>query len=328
MKKLLSLLILLLSHSAHSSLPEYTLNDRLDYFALGSCNRQSDKQWAWPIAEQRNPDLWLWLGDNIYGDSDDKAVMKEKYDQLSNNPGYKSFRKNVPVIGIWDDHDYGLNDGGKDFHAKEQNRLLFLDFIGEEKSSKRWKQKGIYTTYKVGPEGQQVRFILLDTRYHLEKYGDEADILGETQWEWLEEILKTSEAQIHFIASGISVLTAKKKAKETWQKSPKAFRRLHSLLQKYNTPGVFFLVGDRHLSTAYQKERHGILYTEIMASGMTHNKSGIGKSIARSYYGKKNSLFHNNFGEIRIHWEKPIQIEFGAYSRKAQELRINRKFRL
>ena len=41
------------------------------------------------------------------------------------------------VIGVWDDNDFGLNDGGASFPGKDQNRELFLDAIGEPASSER-----------------------------------------------------------------------------------------------------------------------------------------------------------------------------------------------
>ena len=33
------------------------------------------------------------------------------------------------IIGTWDDHDYGLNNGGSDFKRKDEYREMFLDFI-------------------------------------------------------------------------------------------------------------------------------------------------------------------------------------------------------
>ena len=31
---------------------------------------------------------------------------------MKNDSAYINFTKKVPIIGTWDDHDYGLNDGG------------------------------------------------------------------------------------------------------------------------------------------------------------------------------------------------------------------------
>jgi alkaline phosphatase D len=35
------------------------------------------------------------------------------------------------IIGVWDDHDYGINDGGQEFHQKHEIRKMFLDAIDE-----------------------------------------------------------------------------------------------------------------------------------------------------------------------------------------------------
>ena len=57
------------------------------------------------------------------------------------NTEYAAFVKRTPVIGIWDDHDYGINDGGKMFSYREESQEVFLDFIGEPKDSPRRRQQ-------------------------------------------------------------------------------------------------------------------------------------------------------------------------------------------
>jgi hypothetical protein len=40
-----------------------------------------------------------------------------------------SFGQSTPIMAVWDDHDYGVNDGGGDFPAKEISRKAFLHFL-------------------------------------------------------------------------------------------------------------------------------------------------------------------------------------------------------
>jgi alkaline phosphatase D len=48
------------------------------------------------------------------------------------DPDYqKLIEDGVQVIGIWDDHDFGNNNGGKEFARKGIYREMFLDFLGE-----------------------------------------------------------------------------------------------------------------------------------------------------------------------------------------------------
>ncbi len=87
----------------------------------------------------------------------------------------------VKVVGVWDDHDYGKNDAGGEFVGKWQQRELYLDFIGEDKFSERYRrQGGIYTNYTIQSDDMTVNLILLDVRFDYNKAT--GDRLGEEQW--------------------------------------------------------------------------------------------------------------------------------------------------
>lgn len=82
--------------------------------------------------------MFLWLGDAIYGDKfrflywtkSTRAEVEQLFQAQRNVPGYKAMADVIPISGIWDDHDFGLNDGGKNMPEKEMNQELFLDFLG------------------------------------------------------------------------------------------------------------------------------------------------------------------------------------------------------
>ena len=117
--------------------------------AFGSCNRIDLPQPLWPVIAREKPDVWVWLGDNIYGDTDDMALLKQKYDTQLNLPGYRQFRTQVPtIIGTWDDHDYGKNDGNKNYPLKRQTQQAALDFLQEPATRPRRQQEGIYAGYE------------------------------------------------------------------------------------------------------------------------------------------------------------------------------------
>ncbi|MBW7937244.1 MAG: alkaline phosphatase family protein, partial [Flavobacteriales bacterium] len=144
--------------------------------AFGSCNNPSLPQEMWVNIIQHKPDIWLWLGDNIYGNSRNMETLAKKYNKQLSKVPYVEFLKKVPVVGIWDDHDFGANNADKTYPMKEQSQQLFLDFIGEPLHSARRDQKGIYTSYTFGETGKQIKFILLDVRYLRDQPGENADI--------------------------------------------------------------------------------------------------------------------------------------------------------
>ncbi len=140
-------------------------DESIDVIAFGSCNKQDSAQLIWNVISKNNPDLWIWLGDNIYGDSDDTAVLASKYRMQMQNAAYAEFAAQVRIIGTWDDHDYGINDGGRNFPIKNESKNLLLQFLNIKGDAEVRKHDGVYQSYLFGNGKQQVKIILLDTRY-------------------------------------------------------------------------------------------------------------------------------------------------------------------
>ncbi|KAG0467284.1 hypothetical protein HPP92_018864 [Vanilla planifolia] len=207
------------------------LNAVVSRLAFGSCANQSARQPIWDAIVEFDPQVFIWLGDNIYGDNrrplrlfgveatigpwkntprffpSTEVELRRRYQLAKSQPGYGRLRQRTRVIGTWDDHDYGLNDAGKEFGGKNISQRLLLDFLDEPEDSPRRKQAGVYASYVFGPHGQQVKVILLDTRYHRDPLSSDGTILGKSQWEWLEKELYGPETEITIIASSIQVVS-------------------------------------------------------------------------------------------------------------------------
>src|SRR5262245_25749744 len=240
-------------------------SDVVSRIAFGSCAVQGKPQPIWgPIVECK-PDLFLFIGDNIYGDSEDMAVLRRKYGQLGDEPGYRNLRAACPVLATWDDHDYGKNDAGAEFSKKRESQKEFLDFFGEPADSPRRAREGVYDAKVFGPEGKRVQIILLDTRYfrsplkkattrpalgfgmahrYLPSDDPNATVLGDAQWTWLAEQLK-APAELRIVASSIQ-FASDKHGFETWGNFPRERQRLIDLIRTTGASGVVIISGDRH----------------------------------------------------------------------------------
>lgn len=65
-----------------------------------------------------------------------------KFNATNEYPFYNEMKANgTKIIGVWDDHDYGINDGDKTYPFKNQTREVFLDFVGEPHDSPRRLQR-------------------------------------------------------------------------------------------------------------------------------------------------------------------------------------------
>jgi alkaline phosphatase D len=98
--------------------------------AFGSCAKQDKPQPIWNAVLASDPDLFIFLGDNIYGDTRDMAVLRRKYAELAAQPGFVRLTERTPILATWDDHDYGENDAGVDYPFKDESRQIFCDFWG------------------------------------------------------------------------------------------------------------------------------------------------------------------------------------------------------
>src|SRR5277367_3235717 len=60
--------------------------------AFGSCAQQDHPQPIWTVIGADQPDLFLFIGDNIYADTEDMKEMARKYKLLGTKPELIKFR--------------------------------------------------------------------------------------------------------------------------------------------------------------------------------------------------------------------------------------------
>jgi alkaline phosphatase D len=313
-------LILLIFHQANAQeIKSLNPEKRITKIAFGSCNFEFHTQPLWPKIAENNPDLWIWLGDNVYSDTEDMQVMQEKYDQQNSNKNYIQFKKNIPIIGIWDDHDYGGDNQGIHYPMKNESQQLFLNFIGEPQNTQRRNQKGIYTSYTLGKGAEKVKIILLDTRFFKENPGKDSDLLGAAQWEWLEQEFKNSSEEnipINIIASGIQFL-ANSRIIEKWNDYPQSVNKMYTLLEKYQPRGLLFISGDVHYGEIleHKVDTSKLILREITSSGLTHSNypqplfTNNKYTIDEPYTGIQ-------YGMIRIDWKENPEVTLQILNRK------------
>lgn len=285
-----------------SVLPVSVVAKPLQRIAFGSCNFQLAPQDHWVAIGSQSPDLWIWLGDNIYSDYLLPKHRKQQYDHILRNQNYQNFVSDTPVIGTWDDHDYAGDSLGKAYRHKKESQALMLDFLGEPKASARRKQDGVYASHSYGEVPQRVKVLLLDVRYFRDLPGATSELLGETQWGWLESELAKNDSELILLGSGSQVLPIDHSG-DKWQNYPKERIRLVRLLESTQTP-VLLLSGDVHFAEFSEtKSPIGKVLSEFTSSGLTHSQDPAPNHlrVGRAFGGK-------NFGLIDIDWEEKVLI--------------------
>jgi len=305
-------------------------NNTLTRIAFGSCAKQWQYQTIWDAVLATKPDLWLFLGDNIYGDTDGKTtwlVSKEQmtgeWNRLADKPEFQKARETIPMMATWDNHDYGSHTGGAEFPLKEGTKEAFLTFWEEPKDSPRWQRPGIYDAKIFGPPGKRVQVILLDTKYNRSHFKPDPTPkekrlkagkvgsyipdndpkkthLGQEQWAWLEQELQ-KPAEVRLIASSSQVIP-NQKGMDEWGNFPLERQRLFDLISKTNANGVILLSGNVHFAELSTISEAVYPLYELTSSGMTHVNELYGK--AANSFRVAGPFIEHNFGLVEIDWNR------------------------
>lgn len=290
----------------------------LSRIAFGSCADQKKPQPIWDAILAYRPDLFIFMGDNVYGDftGADSGPLRQAYAQAAQITGYTRLCESVSHLSVWDDHDYGLNDAGADFAYKDVAKELFLDFWKVPPNDIRRTREGIYDSRLIGPPGMRVQAILLDTRWFRsplkrtdqrgapgkERYLPDPDpgktMLGDAQWAWLAQELRRP-AEIRLIVSSIQVL-AEGHGWERWGNLPAERQKLFDTIRDSGAKGVILLSGDRHIGALYREAPAGLhpLY-EATSSGLNM----VYWAAKEPGPNRLGGLYANaNFGVLDIDW--------------------------
>ncbi len=285
---------------------------------FSSCGRENRPQPIWAAINAQHCDAFVLAGDNIYGDSADPEVLRAKYALFAAQPGFAELRQNTPLFATWDDHDYGINDGGAGWKGAAAAQKEFCDFWDLPANSPRRSSPGVYDCVTLGPVGQRVQLILLDTRSFRSPLKKNAllpkanvpntdpgvTILGEEQWAWLERRLR-EPAEVRVVVSSIQLIP-EEHIFEKWQNFPAERSRFLQLLQTTRAKGVVIVSGDRHQAEMSRlTAADGAPYPlyEMTTSGL--NQAMSQKFEANRHRTHESAYGGSNFGLLHLNWTTP-----------------------
>ncbi|MFK7738471.1 MAG: alkaline phosphatase [Pirellulaceae bacterium] len=291
--------------------------------AFGSCAHQDKPQPILRDIVEKQPNLFIYLGDNIYGDTKDMQVLRNKYQKLADKPEFKALRASVATLSVWDDHDYGWDDAGKEYEFKEASKEIFLDFWQVPTDSTRRNHAGIYGVHEFKSSGHVLQVILLDTRTFRDplkrnprplpdgasyegkqlknEYQPDPDpnktLLGSEQWAWLAETLKRP-ADLRIMCSSIQ-FGHEYNGWESWTNLPREQRKMVDTIRAAKASGVLFVSGDVHWGEISRRRFDGLypLY-DVTASGITQDWHNTEPNEFRV----GNVFRKNHFGMLDIDW--------------------------
>ncbi len=275
------------------------------------------------IAE-KNPDLMLWLGDNLYlreSDWGSEMGINERYIHTRKQDGLRKLLSTCPNLSIWDDHEFGPNDANGSFYNKELTREAFCNF---------WANPGCGIHQMGGInyafDYNDVHFLMLDNRYHrtpdfCDSCLDES-VLGKDQLQWLKmNLLTLPKSEFKIIGLGGQFLNSAKVFENysnyEWEKN-----EIIQFIHKHQISNVIFISGDRHFSELSLLKKAGkpSIY-DFTVSPLT---SGVYANVdEKNKFRVESTLYREgrNFGMIQfVGKEKNRSLRFILYDKEGNEV--------
>ena len=296
-------------------------NQEILTLGFGSCLHQDRSMAILKTIEKKELDLFMFIGDNVYGDQEDGELDKliRTYKQQYNN--LENFLKNVSTEFIWDDHDFGINDGGSNYRYKDRAKELFLETWKIPSNDPRRLRDGLYFDKMIKKNGLKVHLIFLDNRSfksewkltdefnkegkerYVKDFDPQKTLLGKKQWQWLKDKLN-KDSDIKIILSSLQILSLGH-GWESWDKLPLERERLFNLIDESDVSNLIILSGDRHRGGFYRfKTNDNNDIHEFTSSSLNlpipFNTEEKGPLRIGSTYRKA------NFGVVRIFEDKVV----------------------
>jgi alkaline phosphatase D len=248
------------------------------------------------------PDLMLWLGDNIYlreSEWTSRDGINRRYRNSRNHPRLEKLWTAAPHVAIWDDHDFGPDNGDNSYSGLGWTTEAFLRYWPLPFAP---RADGLYGSIQQG----DVDIFLLDDRTHRypKNWPEGADkvVYGPKQMQWLKAALTASQAPFKLVAGGGQFLNRIRVTPsiETWALYPAERDDFLRFLEERRIPGVIFLSGDRHFSAHVRLQRQGLYplndvtvspFTSGPSSGFTEAERNNPDLVPGSIYNDRNFGF-------------------------------------
>lgn len=204
----------------------------------------------WDIVAQKNPEYLLLIGDNVYTDAasltttqtTNPEIIWQRYLDLRFKLPLYYQQKLIPVHALWDDHDFGVNNGNKSFSYKEESKEIFETFWAQSLAEDNWtKGLGVGGLLSLG----DFNLYFLDARSFRAENND-GPHLGLDQSAWFYSKLR-EEATPSLLIKGDQFFGGYHRFESFEGSHPADFASFVTELSKVNTPFVF-VSGDRHMS--------------------------------------------------------------------------------
>jgi alkaline phosphatase D len=142
-----------------------------------------------------DPLFFIYLGDRNYENTstNSPAIFHATYDRIMRSHPQARLHAEIPIVYVWDDHDYGANNSNGASSSKPAVAAVYRSRVPSYTLP---HATAVYHTFDVG----RVRFIVTDQRSEASPNTDTDNssktMLGSTQKTWFKSLLSSSSGMV------------------------------------------------------------------------------------------------------------------------------------
>lgn len=215
--------------------------------AFSSCARVGSNGRVFDTIRALDPDLYLVTGDLHYGDvaSDDPGAFHRVLQRTLAAPAQAALYRSVPTAYMWDDHDYGTNDGDRTATARAAALEVYRGAVPHYPLALPGDDAPVAQAFSLG----RIRVLLTDLRSARDPgTTPQPSMLGADQLAWLDEELATAADEHALVVwtSSVPWIGAPSPGADDWSGYAAERTELGRMIADAGVP-VLLLGGDAHM---------------------------------------------------------------------------------
>jgi prolyl oligopeptidase PreP (S9A serine peptidase family) len=170
-------------------------------FAFASCGRTGSTSDNYEHIRKHHPLFYMNMGDFHYLNisSNNPALYLAGYNLVLSSPQQAELYRQIPLVYMWDDHDYGGNNSNRKASSHEAARLTYDEYVPHYPLVFGDGDHPITQSFNVG----RVKFLVPDLRSERDEANKKDDnkksMLGKLQKEWLKNELLSANGKYPLI---------------------------------------------------------------------------------------------------------------------------------
>lgn len=227
-------------------------------FAFASCAQTNSVSPVFTAIKNVKPLFYLNTGDLHYEDisKNDPDLFRKAYRNVLASPTQAELYRNIPLVYMWDDHDFaGDNSDGKSV-ARSAAREVYQEIVPHYPLVEGNGDVPIYQSFVIG----RVKFLITDLRSERSPaaHADDAKktMFGEKQKTWFKKELLNAKGKyaLIFWVSSVPWITKSSKGGRSppdhWGSYTTERREISDFIVQNQITGLCLLSGDSHMLAA------------------------------------------------------------------------------